>query len=161
MGFITRMQVARKMKEMRRQQRAQDSYVMERARLEQQNETLRLEERRKAELDRLRADQHKLKEQVGPSKMQKFGQGIAKVMNKGKQGMGKVQNGLASAKSKGFMQGVKVGAPASTGSKGLDNTPVGSPFGGQRNIEVGGRGLFNTTPVEKPKEKRTTIIIKQ
>jgi len=130
--------------------------------IKESNEIIR-EKRRQAELAKIegvRVTEQRDLERIkafnerarGPSKVKKFGQGLAKVMNKGKEGM-------SSAKSQGYFKGINV--PGSSGSSGLNNAPTGSPFGGQRPLDVGGKGLFNTTQAEKPKEKRTTIIIKQ
>ena len=138
--------------EIRKQQAIKETEKLRAERL-RQGELAKVEAQRlqaRQDVDRITAFNEKAR---GPSKLKKFGQGVAKVMNKGKTGM-------SEAKQARYMKGIQFGAPASTGSKGLDTVGRGSPFGGQRNIDVGGRGLFNTTP-EKKKEERTTIIIKQ
>lgn len=74
----------------------------------------------------------------GPSNVQKFGQGLAKVMNKGRQAHAKRQ-----------AMNVKVGAPQSSGSRGL---------------QMGGRDVFSLGPKQQtqmPKKpaKRPRVIV--
>lgn len=92
-----------------------------------------------------------LREAQGPSKLQNLGKGIKRTIEKGKQ-----------ARSK-----FRASAPPSSGSRGLGmgGTPGGSVFGGQRDIDVGGKSgggfSFGPSPKTKPEKKRegTTITI--
>jgi len=61
---------------------------------------------------------------TGPNKLQNLGRGMAKHMNKTK-----------------AKKGVKLKAIPSTGSKNLTEPVKGNPFGGQKNLDVGGHGL--------------------
>jgi len=89
----------------------------------------------------LRADQMKKVEGQQPSKLRKLGQGMAAHMNKQRQSSRPLDVGGTSGK--------------------------GSPFGGQRNLNVGGDNggafSFGPTPKAQPKKKKqgTTIIIRQ
>lgn len=119
----------------------------------------------KGERDRLKSDVENLSSFNKPKKpkvganLKGLGQGLAKVINKGK-------SGIQSAKKQGFLQGAKFEPGRSnfggSGSKG-------SPFGGARSIEVGGNsGSFNTSrgleygkkePMKKEKSKTVTIKV--
>lgn len=103
----------------------------------------------------LRADQMQQVQGQQPSKLKNLGKGMAAHMKK--------------QKPKGG--GMRLGAVQSTGSRGLNTSGQGSPFGGQRNLDVGGKGLqigggsggFSFGPSEKKmpeKRKGTTITIK-
>lgn len=96
----------------------------------------------------LRADQMKQVEGQQPSKLRNLGKGMASHFNKGK------------GKSKPML-----GAVQSSGSKGMNTAGQGSPFGGQRNLDVGGGSpggfSFGPTPKKMPEKKRGTKIIIQ
>jgi len=115
--------------------------IEERQRLEriQQVESVKMQEQEK--LARVRASVEKSR---GPSKVQAFGKNLAKVMNKGKEGLSKMR-------SQGNFKGLDVGGSSSQSSV----------FGGQKPLDVGGQGLFSREPTPKIKPKSTTIIIKQ
>lgn len=58
--------------------------------------------------------------------------------------------------------GLKLGAPQSSGSRGLDMSGKGNPFGGSGGLQVGGSGpQFGKAEPPKPKQKAITIRIQQ
>jgi len=131
----------------------------------QETERLRREKIRMGELAKAQAEQARLEKDVKnissftekhrvPTTMQKFAHGLQKTVNAGK----KATKGL-------HPKGLSLGAPASSGSRGLNNSGQGSPFGASRNLDVGGNSggfTFGPSPkIAKPKQKSTTIIIKQ
>jgi hypothetical protein len=89
---------------------------------------------RQNELNEAKQINQDLRQAQGPSNLQKFGQGLAKVMNKTSIGGGNKANPKIAKKT-----GSRLGQ-INQGSTGLQmgGASQGSPFGGQRNIEVGG-----------------------
>lgn len=102
------------------------------------------------DLERIQAFNKKVQ---GPSKVEKFGKNLAVLMSKGKEMKSKAQ-------SQGHMKGINFGSPPSTGSKGLETSTKGSPFGSQKDLDFGGQGLQLGKPQLEKKEPRPTIIIK-
>lgn len=97
----------------------------------------------------LRAEQMKTVERAGPTRMQRFGKGLSKTIEKAKK------------QTKGF-KGLSVGAPQSSGSKGLQMGGNGRDvFGGTSGLNTGGKGLQFGKAEAPKKPKSTTIIIKQ
>lgn len=136
----------------------------------QEAERLRLERHRQGELAKAQAEKVRLEKDVqrisaftekhkDMSKMEKFGKGVASVINKGRETIKKSQH---RHKAKGSI----FRAVPSSGSKGLDTVKQGSPFGGQRNLDVGGGKssggyTFGPTPKAMPEKKKgTTTTIK-
>lgn len=96
----------------------------------------------------LRADQMKQVEKSPrqPSKLAVIGKNMAKHIKAQKAKTG----------------GLKIGAPMSSGSKGLNMQGRGSPFGGSGNLQVGGSGpQFGKAEPPAPKPKTVTIKIQQ
>lgn len=133
----------------------------------QEAERLRLERHRQGELAKAQAEKVRLERDVQrssaftekhatPSKLQNLGRGLQKVMEKGKQG---VKNVKGNYKPKG----IQFGAVPSSGSRGLETVSKGSPFGGQRDLDVGGGSSsggysFGPTPKAMPEKKKGTTI---
>jgi len=97
----------------------------------------------------LRADQMKQVERQQPSKLKRLGQGMAGHMKKAKAKQNRPMIGVPQSRT-----------PTQTGAS------QGGIFGGQRNLDVGGNSgspfnIGNRNSPPAPKEKRTTIIIKQ
>lgn len=110
------------------------------AELTRQKQELREAQQIRADL---RQDRMKGVEGQQPSKFKKLGQGMAAHMNKNKS-----------------RSPPRVGVPKSSGSRGFNTAGKSSPFGGTRNIDVGGTGSpFN--PQQKPKvqPKKTIKIV--
>jgi len=140
----------------KRMSRELQAYEKEKAQLEKQNRELSADKQRRDTIERLRSSNAKLKPE---SKLKSMGKGLAKVINKGKEG-------VQSAKKQGFLSGAKFEPGKSTfGGSGSQ----GSPFGGSRNLEVGGNsGNFNTSrglqfgkaePEKKEKPRAITIKV--
>lgn len=114
-------------------------------------EKVRAENVRQAELTKAsqelaesRQIQRDLKEARGPSSVQKFGQGLASVMNKAKQ-------------AQKAMPGI--GIPQVKSSKALDSSVKANTFGGS-NLSLGGGSLnFGPTPKKKPMPKKRPRVI--
>ena len=101
---------------------------------------------------KIEANAQSLKNVGGPSKVQKFGQGLAKTINS-------ARKGIKEHKSK---VGGRIGAPMSSGSSGLQVNQR-DVFGG-RNLDFGGSSKsnfsFGPTQKEQPiKEKPKRIVI--
>lgn len=114
---------------------------------------LRAETLKAEGMAKLQREEMMLKERLakakGPSTIQKVGKGLAGVINKGR---------AHSKKSGGLM----IGAPRSSGSKGLEMGGKKDVFGGASGLNTGGSGLQIGKPMpKKEKPKSTTIIIKQ
>lgn len=138
----------------------------ETSRIRLQNVVLEQERKRQLELQKATEEKVRLQKEINASqeslkpkeqsKLQKIGQGLKSVVNKQKE----------------KRKGMKLSAPPSSGSRGLEVGRSSSPFSGERNIEVGGGGspfnqpgrdIFGTrpAPVEKKesfKPKSKTII---
>lgn len=119
---------------------------------------LRLERERQAKLAQVQAEKVLLEKDVArikgftekhqtPSNVQKFGAGLAKVMNKAKSGVKQLQTGSRGA-------GIKLGAPSSSGAKGINTQHQG--------MQVGVKDVFSIGPqkkeMPKPKPKRVVIV---
>jgi len=146
MGYIRRQKENFKAAQARKSQQENFKKAEELQKLRQQRITAegkaRLETARQSEVARIKAARSKT-----PNKLMAFGQGVARLINKGKE---------HNAKSKGKSFGGSLFGESNRGSTGID-------FGGNGGLNVGGMGgsPFNVGPkaVEKKKEPSITIKI--
>jgi hypothetical protein len=103
----------------------------------------------------LRADRMQQIEKGPPSKLATIGKNMARTIKEHK----------AKVEKRGG--GLRIGAPQSTGSRGLELGVRGDPFGGTRNLDVGGGSPFSKSGgglsfgrQEPPKERPKVTVIK-
>lgn len=122
-------------------------------------QALRAETIKAEGIAKLRHEEAQLKERLSkaksPSNVQKFGQGLAKVVNKAK-------SDVSSAKKAGYFKGLGIGAPRSTVGSGIQQE-TRNVFGGNP-IQTGGNkpgGVFLMGDQPKPKaERRPQVTIR-
>lgn len=118
---------------------------------------LRMERERQAKLAQAQAEKVRLERDVAsirgftekhqtPSNVQKFGAGLAKVMNKTRSGVKQLKSGSPGG-------GLQLGTPSSQGSMGINTQHQG--------MQVGVRDVFSIGPQKKemPKPKPKRVIV--
>lgn len=118
---------------------------------------LRMERERQAKLAQAQAEKVRLEKDVqrisaftekhkDQSNIQKFGAGLAKVMNKTRSGVKQLQSGSSGG-------GLRLGTPQSKGSMGINTQSQG--------MQVGVRDVFSIGPQKKemPKPQKKRVIV--
>lgn len=124
------------------------AYEQEKAQLERENRELAFQKQRRDELERLRSQKAKLSGPKQDSKLKHLAKGLAGVINKGK-------SGVQSAKKQGFLTGAKF-EPGRSNFGGVAGGSSGSPFGGARPIDVGGK--MSMPKKEKPRQVTIKVM---
>lgn len=98
---------------------------------------------------KIEANAQSIKNVGGPSKLQNFGKGLAGVMSKAKAG---VQAHQSKVRARGG--GLSIGAPMSSGSRGLEMGQRDVFGGSNKPLDVGGGSSFGFGAKEQPKPAR-------